>query len=106
MTENRYKIKPMFEADSSLEVSILDTENFINILDKYKALVIRSNTNGNAMSLEEFGALVSKNLSLEKYPYIGGAAPRRVIMSDEVGDAIVNLKYPLFILYLIAINIT
>ena len=42
--------------------------------------------------LDEFANLLSQQLKLEKYPYIGGAAPRRVIMSDASGDAIVTMN--------------
>ena len=46
----------------------------VDLLDRHKALIFRSST----MSVEIFGRFVV-DCRLDEYPYVGGAAPRRVI---------------------------
>ena len=84
------RYRRLFETHEIEEVEVgskdLDTRAFVDLLDSSKAILIRKET---PMTVNNFGDFVSKQLSLEKYPYIGGAAPRKVILSDSLGDAIV-----------------
>ena len=50
--------------------------NFVDLLDRHKALVFRRSND--PLSVDEFGEFVL-DCQLQDYPYLGGAAPRRVI---------------------------
>jgi D-xylose reductase len=87
------RCKRLFEAPLSehyefdISRDSLTTTVFAGMLDKDKAVLIRGAES--ELSVQDFGDFVSKSLSLVYYPYIGGAAPRRVIMEDDKGEAIV-----------------
>ena len=51
---------------------------FVSLLAKHKALLLQSDEGTDPLSVEEF-AKFTEGLSLNKYEYVGGAAPRRVI---------------------------
>jgi len=74
-------------AEFTVDRSLMTTKAFTDMLDTDKALLIRGLDS--ELSVQDFGDFVSKSLSLGYYPYIGGAAPRRVILEDDRGDAIV-----------------
>lgn len=66
---------------------------FVDLMDRHKALLIQSgqdfnpNSDVDVLSTEDFGCFVA-DLQLEKYPYVGGAAPRRII-PVKAGDDII-----------------
>ncbi|KAL7542677.1 hypothetical protein ACHAXR_012203 [Thalassiosira sp. AJA248-18] len=51
---------------------------FVQLLANHKALLLQNNKGSDPLSIEEF-AQFTEGLNLEKYEYVGGAAPRRVI---------------------------
>ena len=53
----------------------LQPRDFCDLLDQHKALIFRRH---DPLSVEDFGHFVM-NCQLQEYPYVGGAAPRRVI---------------------------
>ena len=55
--------------------SDLDGRGFADLLDRHKALVFRR---APPLSVQDFGSFVVAR-QLQDYPYVGGAAPRRVI---------------------------
>ena len=61
-----------FEVDDKVQ-----PRDFVHWLDRHKALIFRRNSNA-PLSVEDFGDFVM-NCQLQDYPYVGGAAPRRVI---------------------------
>lgn len=61
----------------------LSQDDFIELLAKHKALLIRPDENEN-VSVEDFASFMS-HLDLEAYPYVGGAAPRRIIPVNVPG---------------------
>ena len=65
----------------------VEPAELIRDLDRNKALLIQSDEKTGPFTLEDFGALVA-GLKLEKYEYVGGAAPRKVI-PVAAGDDIV-----------------
>ena len=63
----------------------LDQSTFVKLLAKHKALLIRSDDEDSPpLDVNGFGGFLS-NLNLEHYPYVGGAAPRRIIPVDVPG---------------------
>jgi len=71
----------------NIDYSSLNTQTFALLLAKYKALLLRSDENEAPFTVNDFGNFIS-NLGLEKYPYVGGAAPRRIIPVDAGDDLI------------------
>jgi D-xylose reductase len=69
----------------SFPVDSLTPSSFVNLLDRHKALLFQ-NTEA-PYSQEDFGKFVV-DLELEKYPYIGGAAPRTIIPVEAGKDII------------------
>ena len=69
---------PLLEGDSAkpLQLDTLSPRQFVDLLDAHKALLFRSTPN--SFNVETFGEFLC-SLHLQKYPYIGGAAPRTVI---------------------------
>ena len=65
----------------------LDQPTFVSLLARHKALILRSDADKPPMSVDDFGNLVS-GLGLKRYPYVGGAAPRRTI-PVSAGDDLV-----------------
>ena len=65
----------------------VEPAELIRDLDRNKALLIQSDEKTGPFTLEDFGAFVA-GLKLEKYEYVGGAAPRKVI-PVAAGDDIV-----------------
>lgn len=63
-----------FDVDTQTSLA---PRNFVKLLDEHKALLLQG-TDGSILSVEDFGDLVV-GLNLSPYPYIGGAAPRRII---------------------------
>ena len=63
---------------SSFDVpdATLTPRTFVDLLDRHKALVFRRL--GEPLSVEDFGQFVVDR-QLTEYPYVGGAAPRRII---------------------------
>lgn len=51
---------------------------FCDLMDRHKALVFRAAADHDPLSVEDFGRFVVDR-RLTEYPYVGGAAPRRVI---------------------------
>ena len=61
----------------------LSQDEFVELLAKNKALLIRPDEN-ESVSVEDFASFMS-HLDLEAYPYVGGAAPRRIIPVNVPG---------------------
>ncbi len=61
----------------------LSQDDFVELLAKHKALLIRPDEN-ESISVDDFASFMS-NLDLEAYPYVGGAAPRRIIPVNVPG---------------------
>ena len=76
----KFTVLPLLELASSnsfdVDEKTLTPRCFVDFLDKYKALVFRNEDR--SCSVEEFGHF-TVNLQLQKYPYIGGAAPRTIV---------------------------
>lgn len=73
----------LLEGDSAEPFEVdLTPRNFVDLLDQRKALLFPS-----IFDVESFGTLLV-DLHLEKYPYIGGAAPRTVIPTAAGKDII------------------
>ena len=93
--ERKLRAKPLLEADSTdgFEISQNDlttSRTFVNILDSHKALLIGSIDDNNRMGIEDFGLFVD-SIGLNKYPYIGGAAPRTNI--ECLGDEVIHFNF-------------
>lgn len=65
----------------------LKSETLLPMLDESKALLIQSDANVGPYTTEDFGAFVA-GLNLTPYPYVGGAAPRRVIPVSSGEDIV------------------
>lgn len=61
-----------------------DQNQFIELLSKHKALLVQSKDGEDPLSVNEFGKIIY-DLGLQHYPYVGGAAPRRIIPVDVPG---------------------
>jgi hypothetical protein len=60
----------------------LSSRGFVKLLDQNKALLLQSaGDDGVVWTVQDFGQLVV-GLHMTPYPYIGGAAPRRIIPVD------------------------
>ena len=78
----------LFESIHECDDIELDQSNFISLVAKHKALLLRNKEGEDVFNVNDFGNIVS-SLGLKDYPYVGGAAPRRII-PVEAGD---NLVY-------------
>jgi len=58
--------------------SNLGQDDFVGLLAKHKALLLRSDEDQNPFNVDEFAEII-EDLRLSKYEYVGGAAPRRLI---------------------------
>ena len=87
--------RTLFESESvEFDDSLSSTNDFVQLLAKHKGLLI--SRKDNPLTVNDFSDLVSKKLRFETYPYIGGAAPRRVILADEItGEPTGNLTSPI-----------
>lgn len=56
----------------------ISQEQFVALLAKHKAVLLQSDEGSDPHTVEEFAEFM-EGLKLEKYEYLGGAAPRRVI---------------------------
>lgn len=56
----------------------LAPRTFVDLLDRHKALIFRRRPASAPLSVDDFGQFVI-DCQLQDYPYVGGAAPRRVI---------------------------
>jgi diketogulonate reductase-like aldo/keto reductase/alpha-ketoglutarate-dependent taurine dioxygenase len=65
----------------------LTQEKLIKLLAQHKALLFRASSDETTWDVNAFGKLIS-SFDLEKYPYVGGAAPRRIIPCDSGDDLI------------------
>mmetsp|Transcript_2844 Transcript_2844/g.5850 ORF Transcript_2844/g.5850 Transcript_2844/m.5850 type:complete len:165 (-) Transcript_2844:818-1312(-) len=73
------RITRIFEnTEYSESVDSLGRREFITLAAKHKALLLQSDDGSNPFSVDEFASL-TESLQLEKYEYVGGAAPRRLI---------------------------
>lgn len=85
---------PLFDSKGgSGELSFDDLpkpKGFVDLLDRHKALLFRHSGDDDEKSLttDDFGSFVV-GLDLERYPYIGGAAPRTIIPVSCTKDDIV-----------------
>ena len=68
----------------STNIKNLDQALFLDLITKHKALLFRSSENEPVLSVNDFGRILV-SLNLAPYPYVGGAAPRRVIKVDAPG---------------------
>jgi hypothetical protein len=90
----KLNVSPIFDPQGSpfeLERESLTPRAFVDLLDRHKAVVIRHSTSDNdetPFSVEDFGQFVV-DCQLEYYPYVGGAAPRRIIPVQASTDPIV-----------------
>lgn len=73
-----------FELDTD---SSLSPRNFVKRLDRHKALLLQHGTTGSVLTVQDFGHLLV-GFQLTPYPYIGGAAPRRIIPVDAGQDIV------------------
>eukprot|EP00606_Chrysophyceae_sp_TOSAG23-5_P001004 GSChrysophyteH2.ASY1.ANO1.1461.1 assembled CDS len=71
----KMKVTRILEDLNSFTEEDLDTKTLLGLLAKHKALLLQ---NADGMDVEQFGEFVA-GINLTKYPYYGGAAPRRVI---------------------------
>lgn len=69
----------------SLDVKSLDQATFVKLLAGSKALLIRSECSSSPLNVDEFATIIS-DLGLKSYPYVGGAAPRRIIPVNIPGN--------------------
>ena len=75
----------LFESiDKSSVIEKLDQSLFLDLLVKHKALLFRSSENEPHLSVDDFGHILAA-LNLEPYPYVGGAAPRRIVKVNAPG---------------------
>jgi len=63
---------------SAENFSSIGQEQLVLLLAKHKALLLQSDEGSDPLTVEEFAEFL-EGLKLEKYDYLGGAAPRRVI---------------------------
>mmetsp|Transcript_48107 Transcript_48107/g.145300 ORF Transcript_48107/g.145300 Transcript_48107/m.145300 type:complete len:650 (-) Transcript_48107:424-2373(-) len=75
------------DSSESLPSRSLDQGKFVELLAKHKALLLRADENEEPLSVNDFGDLVA-SLRLKKYPYVGGAAPRRIIPVNAGNDIV------------------
>ncbi|GKY91764.1 hypothetical protein MPSEU_000148100 [Mayamaea pseudoterrestris] len=71
-----------FDVDTDTSIS---PQNFVNLLDQHKALLLQGSEA--VLTVQDFGKLVV-GFQLTPYPYIGGAAPRRIIPVDAGKDIV------------------
>jgi hypothetical protein len=81
---------PLLEGDRAapfpVDLDRLEPRQFVDLMDKRKALLLHGTTvggengdgTGHHLTTEDFGRFVA-GLQLEAYPYVGGAAPRTII---------------------------
>lgn len=62
----------------------LNQDTFVKLLATSKALLVRADESAGTspLTVDEFAQTIS-NLHLANYPYVGGAAPRRIIPNDS-----------------------
>jgi len=72
---------------TNVESETFTQEKFIELLAKHKGLLIRFHEDEPPMSVNDFGSFIAA-FELENYPYVGGAAPRRIIPCDAGDDLI------------------
>ena len=71
--------------DETISIPNLDQNTFLSLLAKNKALLLRSDDPDNKpFTVDEFAKFLT-SLNLEYYPYVGGAAPRRIIPVNVPG---------------------
>lgn len=51
---------------------------FVDLMDRHKALLIQAADGSSPLTPDDFGQFVV-DLQLDRYPYVGGAAPRTII---------------------------
>ena len=76
-----------FEVDTD---TTLAPRQFVKLLDQHKALILSAasaTTESTVLSTQDFGRLVV-GFQLTPYPYVGGAAPRRIIPVDAGQDIV------------------
>jgi len=66
------------DTTSADNVGSIGQEQFVSLLAKHKALLLQSDEGSDPPTVEEFAGFM-EGLKLEKYEYLGGAAPRRII---------------------------
>jgi D-xylose reductase len=81
----KFQVTPLLETGDAAAATAssfpLDTPNsrtVVDLLDRHKALLFQNANAETPTTVEEFGQFVV-DLQLDYYPYIGGAAPRRII---------------------------
>ena len=79
LTSMKLTCLPILDRHGPSEIDldgIPSPRQFVDLMDEHKALLIRRDDS--ACTVENFGEFVV-GLNLEYYPYVGGAAPRRII---------------------------
>jgi hypothetical protein len=79
-------VTPLLERDDAVPFTVdfvdsLDARQFVEMMDRHKALLFHGTSVGDdehILTTEDFGRFVA-GLQLERYPYVGGAAPRTII---------------------------
>jgi hypothetical protein len=76
-------VTPLLERDDAVPFTVdlfdgLGGRQFVDLMDRHKALLFHGDGGGRARTTEDFGRFVA-GLQLEGYPYVGGAAPRTII---------------------------
>ena len=77
-----------FESIDKYNKIELDQGNFISLLAKHKALILRNKEDKDVFKTNDF-AIIVLNLALKYYLYVWGAAPK-IIIPIKAGD---NLVY-------------
>jgi hypothetical protein len=75
------------EDDGSDLQSGLHPRQFVDLLDRHKAVLFQAGSETQPLTTEDFGRFVV-DLNLEYYPYIGGAAPRTIIPVEAGVDVV------------------
>ena len=69
------------------DVEKFDQQALVSLLAKHKGLLFRASESERPFSVDDFGHFIA-SFNLEKYPYVGGAAPRRIIPCTAGDDLI------------------
>jgi len=97
---------PLFDKDSANGEEVLSFDDlkpkaFVDLLDRHKALIFRSGGDDAVLTPDDFGQFVC-DLQLERYPYVGGAAPRTIIPTAASKDAIVFTANERYVILMIS----
>ena len=75
------RVTRIFETEKSENINDINQKSFVALVAKHKALLLQADEGRVPFSVNDF-ARFTEGLQLEKYEYVGGAAPRRLIPVD------------------------